>query len=144
MGEGNLADPIEIDGTVLPARTSDVSLTGVGIRLDASALLPVGERVELHLDSGDASVTIPARIAKQDGAGVGLEYEPLTLAQEAALVQCTFANPRIWEGWRDAHTRDALLESATGMLAMAARGYAGALKDIFERLRMHRHATANA
>jgi len=132
------------DGTVLPARTSDVSLTGVGIRLDASALLPVGERVELHLDSGDASVTIPARIAKQDGAGVGLEYEPLTLAQEAALVQCTFANPRIWEGWRDAHTRDALLESATGMLAMAARGYAGALKDIFERLRMHRHATANA
>jgi cellulose synthase (UDP-forming) len=83
-------------------------------------------------------------VAKQDEAVVGLEYEALTLAQEAALVQCTFANPRVWESWRDAHGRDTLLGSVVGMLGMAARGYGSALRDLFLRLRMHRHATANA
>ena len=57
-------------------------------------------------------------------------------------MQCTFANPDVWKSWREAHTRDALLESGLGMLAMAARGYGSALRDLFDRSRMNRHATA--
>jgi len=132
------------DGTLLPARTSDVSLTGVGIRLAAPIALPVGSHVRLQLASASQQVSIPARVAKQDGAIVGLEYEPLTLAQEAALVQCTFANPQVWESWRDAHGRDELLASASGMLRMAARGYRSALRDLMNRLKVEKHATANA
>jgi len=132
------------DGRLLPARTSDVSLTGVGVRLATPILLPVGSRVSLQLRTASQQVSIPARVAKQDGAIVGLEYEALTLAQEAALVQCTFANPQVWESWRDVHGRDALFGSALGMLGMAARGYRGALGDLMNRLRMQRHAAANA
>jgi cellulose synthase (UDP-forming) len=132
------------DGTLLAARTSDVSLAGVGIRLAAAADLPVGSRVRLQLRTAAQRVSIPARVAKQDGAIVGLEYEPLTLAQEAALVQCTFANPQVWENWRDAHDREALFGSAFGMLGLAVRGYRSALRDLLNRLRMERHAASNA
>ncbi len=130
------------DGTTLPVRSTDVSLVGVGIRLESPAALAVGDRVELELVNGTNKAVIPARVAKQDGAFAGLEYERLTLAQEAALVQCTFANPGVWESWREAHTRDTLLDSGLGMLALAARGYSSALTDLFDRSRMNRHAIA--
>ena len=130
------------DGTALSARSTDVSLVGVGVRIDAVTTLTVGDPVELELVSGARRVVIPARVAKQDGTLLGLEYERLTLAQESALVQCTFANPDVWMSWRDAHARDALFEAGLGMLALAARGYGSALRDIVDRLRMNRHAIA--
>jgi cellulose synthase (UDP-forming) len=130
------------DGTQLAARTSDVSLTGVGLRLTTPVDLPIGSLVELQLASATQRVTIPARLATHDGLAIGLEYEELTLAREAALVQCTFANPQVWASWREAHGRDELFGSALGMLGMALRGYRSALRDLLNRLRMPRHATA--
>jgi cellulose synthase (UDP-forming) len=132
------------DGTLLPARTSDVSLTGVGLQLAAPAELAVGSHVGLQLATASERVTIPARVAKQDGAVIALEYQPLTLAQEAALVQCTFANPQVWQSWRDAHRREELFGSALGMFGMALRGYRNALRDLFTRLRTPNYAAANA
>jgi len=37
-----------------------------------------------------------------------------------------------------------LLASASGMLRMAARGYRSALRDLMNRLKVEKHATANA
>ena len=132
------------DGGTLAARTSDVSLTGAGLRCAEPIELAVGTRVMLRLVSGARDVTLPARVATQAGNTIGLDFEELTLASEAALVQCTFANPEVWAHWREAHGRDEIVSSAVGMLRMAARGYGSALRDLLNRLRMPRHATAQS
>ncbi|MFO1295017.1 MAG: UDP-forming cellulose synthase catalytic subunit [Rubrivivax sp.] len=129
------------DGGTLAARTSDISLTGAGLRCAAPAAPPpLGARVNLCLSGGGRSVQLPARVATRHDDAFGVDFEELTLDREAALVQCTFANPQVWEGWREAHGRDEIVSSAVGMLRMAGRGYRSALRDLLNRLRMPRHA----
>jgi cellulose synthase (UDP-forming) len=130
------------DGRQVVARTSDVSLTGAGLRCAAPPELPLGSRVELQLTAERQQVSIPARVVTRDGGTIGVDFEDMTLAREAALVQCTFANPQIWAGWREVHGRDEIVSSAVGMLRVALHGYGSALRDLLTRLRMPRHATA--
>ncbi|MCC7461368.1 MAG: UDP-forming cellulose synthase catalytic subunit [Gammaproteobacteria bacterium] len=129
------------DGSTISARTTDVSLTGAGLRCAAPAELVPGMPVSVQLAAGARTVNLPARVATRTDLAIGLDFDELTLAREAALVQCTFANPAVWEGWREVHGRDEIFGSAAGMLRMAARGYGSALRDLLNRLRMPRHAT---
>jgi len=130
------------DGRWFTGRTTDVSLGGVGLHLESPTPLAAGTAVRLRLDSNGRRAEVPARVAKHEGASLALEFGPLSVAQESALVQCTFANPEIWRGWREAHDTDEVFGSALGMLRMAARGYTGVLRDLTHRMGFHRHVPA--
>lgn len=77
-------------------QTFDFSAGGLGIDLPASIEAQKDSPIEVALYRGETEYRFPARVRFNSGLRVGLAFEPLTLAQERALVQCTTARADLW------------------------------------------------
>ncbi|RYF66639.1 MAG: glycosyltransferase, partial [Comamonadaceae bacterium] len=84
------------DAPSVRCNTGDFSAGGLGMELPAAIEAASGSLIEVALYRGENEHRFPARVRFNAGQRMGLQFEPLTLAQERALVQCTTARADLW------------------------------------------------
>ncbi|MDA7415672.1 UDP-forming cellulose synthase catalytic subunit [Xenophilus arseniciresistens] len=85
-----------LDAPSMRCQTFDFSAGGLGIDLPTTVDIAQDTLVEVALYRGETEYRFPARVRFSGGQRLGLQFEPLTLAQERALVQCTTARADLW------------------------------------------------
>jgi cellulose synthase (UDP-forming) len=84
------------DGRVLPARTLDVSEGGLRLALESQAQLDGQAALQVALYRGERESLFDARVIDTEAGQVRVQFEPMSLQQESALVQATFARADAW------------------------------------------------
>ena len=104
-------------------RTEDYSMTGLGLMLDRELKLPVRERVWVSLWNDEVEFAFPARVIASHGHKLGVQFDNLSIEQEANFVQCTFARPDAWSNWSDEQGVDRPLQSLKEIAIFGFKGY---------------------
>ncbi|RZL86159.1 MAG: UDP-forming cellulose synthase catalytic subunit [Variovorax sp.] len=115
------------NGHSMRCHTSDFSTGGLGIDLPADVALAEAAPLDVALFRGDAEHRFPATVRFNRGKRMGLQFEPLSFAQERALVQCTTARADIWAARWGNHPRVA----AHRVIGHIARISAIGFRDMF-------------
>lgn len=110
------------DGRALHCYTEDFSLHGLGLLL-ANDGISHGDVLKVSLWRGPIEYVFPARVVVARGGHVGVRFEGLTLEQEAALVQCTFARADIWTSWNNEQDADHPLLGMKEIFMLGLEGY---------------------
>ena len=103
--------------------TEDYSLSGLGIRLAGPLDLPVDTSLNVLMFSGSSEHVFPARVSARRGERAGLRFGTLTLAQQQALIQCTFSRADAWARWNEQYVSDHPLQGLTEIITLGAQGY---------------------
>ncbi|RFC38363.1 MAG: cellulose synthase (UDP-forming) [Candidatus Nitrotoga sp. LAW] len=111
------------DGSTKMCRTEDYSMTGLGLMLDQELKLPVKERVWVSLWHDEVEFAFPARVIASHGHKLGIQFDNLSIEQEANFVQCTFARPDAWSNWSDEQGVDRPLQSLKEIAIFGFKGY---------------------
>ena len=111
------------DGSTKMCRTEDYSMTGLGLMLDRELKLPVRERVWVSLWHDEVEFAFPARVIASHGHKLGVQFDNLSIEQEANFVQCTFARPDAWSNWSDEQGVDRPLQSLKEIAIFGFKGY---------------------
>lgn len=111
------------DGSTKMCRTEDYSMTGLGLMLDQELKLPVTERVWVSLWNDEVEFAFPARVIASHGTKLGVQFDNLSIEQEANFVQCTFARPDAWSNWSDEQHVDRPLQSLKEIAIFGFKGY---------------------
>jgi cellulose synthase (UDP-forming) len=95
-----IAIPAELrlaDGSTLPAQTIDVSEGGLRLRLGAASAPPDDiSTLDVALFRGERESVFAARVVGRNAHELRVQFEPMSLQQESALVQATFARADAW------------------------------------------------
>ncbi len=110
------------DGRALHCYTEDFSLHGLGLLLANDGIRP-GDVLKVSLWRGPVEHVFPARVVVARGGNVGVHFEGLTLEQEAALIQCTFARADIWAAWNNEQDADHPLLGMKEIFMLGLEGY---------------------
>lgn len=111
------------NGKLIQCHTEDFSEGGVAL---VPAILPHLKRddqVIVSLWRGTEEFAFPARVASLAPPQLRLRWELQTLAQEAALVQCTFARADAWAAWANGRAVDQPLKGLRKVLSLGLTGY---------------------
>ena len=111
------------DGSTKMCHTEDYSMTGLGLILNRELELPVKERVWVSLWQGEVEFAFPARVIANQGNKLGVQFDNLSIEQEANLVQCTFARVDAWSNWSDKQGADRPLQSLKEIAIFGFKGY---------------------
>ncbi len=117
------AQLIRMDGSILACHTTDFSMTGMRVLLDAAAPIRAGEQLRIVVphESGEAQFEAVALDTARHSAR--LRLRPLSTAEQSLLVQCTFARADVWQDWSNTMTPDRPLRSLAEVLSFGATGY---------------------
>ena len=120
--------------------TEDYSMTGLGLMLDRELELPVKERVWVSLWHGEVEFAFPARIVTSHGNKLGVQFDNLSIEQEANLVQCTFARPDAWRNWSNEQGVDRPLQSLKEIANFGFKGYRSLWRNLGKGLMRQRQS----
>ncbi|KAA0892606.1 UDP-forming cellulose synthase catalytic subunit [Pusillimonas sp. ANT_WB101] len=111
------------NGHRIACTVSDFSQNGLGLVLPAPMGLAIGDAVDISLFRGDEEEVFPAtaRFVKDDRLGV--RFDDLSIAQQIALTQMTFARADIWARVWNASVPDAPLQALKQISAIGWRGF---------------------
>ena len=98
------------DGRCIAAVTHDLSQGGAGIVAAEPLSQSDGAPVSIDLTLGQEVLSLPARIQRVTGATLQVQWQPTTLAEEAAVVRAVFSRADAWTDWGD-YTLDHPLRS---------------------------------
>ena len=84
------------DGPSVRCQTADFSAGGLGLELPAAIEAAQDAPIQVALYRGETEYRFPARVRFSAGRRMGVQFEPLSLTQERALVQCTTARADLW------------------------------------------------
>ena len=86
----------------LMGRTEDLSLTGGLLRMDDNAGdVAANEEVVLNFEQIQGDGSVPARIVAVNNREVRVEFKPMTLDDERAIVSAVFGRADAWLNWDD-------------------------------------------
>ena len=111
------------DGRQVSTVTQDYSLTGLGLDLPDGYQLHVGDHVAVTLLDKDREHVFPAHVIVRKAGSAGIQFDPLTIEQEADLVQCTFARSDAWVGWKNEHDADRPMQGLHEIFTLGVAGY---------------------
>lgn len=115
------------DGDVWLASTQDLSEGGMCLRLPHGVTLPDDAQIALQLYRGERSAEFNGQIVFRDGRHHGVRFEPMTLEQQRALVQTTFARADAWIYREQGRQPDRPLAALAEIAGHGLRGCASAL-----------------
>ncbi|CAB3751978.1 UDP-forming cellulose synthase catalytic subunit [Paraburkholderia humisilvae] len=118
-------------GRTLACETVDYGEGGVALKLPSEVHVPLHESVVVSLFRGNDEFVFPADVTYSVPGRVGLQFEPLTRAQELEFVESTFARADAWTGWAEGREVDTPLRSLGHVMSVGVSGIAG----LFEHLR---------
>ncbi|BBJ22958.1 UDP-forming cellulose synthase catalytic subunit [Candidatus Nitrotoga sp. AM1P] len=128
------------DGSTKMCRTEDYSMTGLGLLLDRELALPVKERVWVSLWHGEVEFAFPARVIASHGKKLGVQFDNLSIEQEANLVRCTFARADAWSNWSDEQGADRPLQSFKEIAIFGFKGYRSLWRNLGKGLARQRQS----
>jgi len=136
--------PVEIvtpDGACHAGVTNNLSLGGVAI--DCEAELPLEGAVTLRFELGDGPVAVPAEVVRVVGRQVRLNFRPVSLEDQGALVRLVFSRADAWAHWA-VHRHDRPLHSLVNVVRAAGAAFVGdtGLSRLFGRGRAARPQAA--
>ncbi|CAN5260411.1 UDP-forming cellulose synthase catalytic subunit [soil metagenome] len=111
------------DGHSMRCHTYDFSSSGLGIDLPTELPAENGAPVEVALFRGDIESRFPATVRFNRGKRIGIQFDPLSFAQERALVQCTAARADIWAARWGNHPRVAAHKVIGHIAAISMVGF---------------------
>jgi cellulose synthase (UDP-forming) len=114
---------IRADGTALACHMTNFSTTGMRVVFDVPMQVRSGERVRVVLPHESGEAGFEAVTLDTAGSTVGLLLQPMTIAEQSLLVQCTFARPDVWEDWSNPVAPDHPLRSLAEVLSFGVAGY---------------------
>jgi cellulose synthase (UDP-forming) len=114
---------IRADGGTLACHTTDFSTSGMRVLLDVPVPLQSGEQLKIVFPHDAGEEAFAAVTMECAGNTARLRLQPLSIAEQSRLVQCTFALPDIWQDWSDYTTPDRPLRSLAEVLSFGATGY---------------------
>jgi len=117
------ADVIRADGSAIEGVTADISAGGALIRLDSSAELTIGERIQFLFPVLDRAGALPATVLGSSGNRLRAEFGPLTLQEEETLALVLYSRADTWLGWGEALETDHPLKSFRRILHLSFRGF---------------------
>ncbi|MET0252060.1 MAG: UDP-forming cellulose synthase catalytic subunit, partial [Novosphingobium sp.] len=89
------------DGYVVEARSHDVSMGGVGVRMPAGVLLDGRTVTDISLPMGDDTLTIPVDTVRMERGMAQVRFRPLERARARLLVRAVLGQADVWERTRD-------------------------------------------
>jgi cellulose synthase (UDP-forming) len=89
------------DGRVLAGRVQNLSQSGARTLVPRPEDLPEDTEILLEIPLPSGSALIPSRYLRWSEKEMLLNFEPKTLADEAAIIQCVFGRADAWLDWAD-------------------------------------------
>jgi cellulose synthase (UDP-forming) len=89
------------DGRVLTGQVQNLSQSGARTLVARPEDLPEDSEILLEIPLPSGSALIPSRYLRWSEKEMLLNFEPKTLADEAAIVQCVFGRADAWLDWAD-------------------------------------------
>jgi cellulose synthase (UDP-forming) len=89
------------DGRVLTGRVQNLSQSGARTLVTRPDDLPEDSEIMLEIPLPSGSALIPSRYLRWSEKEMLLNFEPKTIADEAAIVQCVFGRADAWLDWAD-------------------------------------------
>ncbi|MFY9510248.1 MAG: UDP-forming cellulose synthase catalytic subunit [Rubrivivax sp.] len=115
--------------------TEDYSLSGLGLKLAGPLDLAVDASLNVLMFSGSEEHVFPARVSARRDDRVGLRFGELSLAQQQALIQCTFSRADAWSRWGEQYGSDHPLQGLTEIVTLGAQGYRSLARSYAQLLR---------
>ncbi|MGB1561064.1 MAG: UDP-forming cellulose synthase catalytic subunit [Sinimarinibacterium flocculans] len=115
------------DGRAIACRTEDYSTQGLGLLLPPGVDVAPATPLAVGLHDGLHEHVFHAHAAQQRERQLGLQFATMDLAQERALIACTFGRADAWSGWSDTTPDDRPLTSLFEVLGFGANAYARVL-----------------
>ena len=103
--------------------TEDYSLNGLGLRLAGPLDLAPNAALKVLLFAGSQEHVFPALVTARRGDRLGLRFDELDLAQQQALIECTFGRADAWAHWNDQYGSDHPLQGLTEIIQLGGVGY---------------------
>nr|WP_243849528.1 UDP-forming cellulose synthase catalytic subunit [Paraburkholderia rhizosphaerae] len=122
-------------GRTLACETVDYAEGGVALNLPGDVHVPLHESVVVSLFRGAEEFVFPADVTYSVPGRVGLQFAPLTRAQELEFVQSTFARADAWTSWAEGRELDTPLRSLGHVLSVGVSGIAGLFEHLHADLR---------
>ena len=89
------------DGRVLTGRVQNLSQSGARTLVPRPEDLPEDTEIILEIPLPSGSALIPSRYLRWSEKEMLLNFEPKTLTDEAAIIQCVFGRADAWLDWAD-------------------------------------------
>jgi cellulose synthase (UDP-forming) len=111
-------------GAAVDCETEDWALSGVSLQgLPHALTLEPGHWVALRLSDAGQPHLFPAHVVSQRGGRLALQFDRLSLDQQAALIRCTFTRPDAWRHWQLAPETDRPLHGLLEIAQLGLRSY---------------------
>ena len=123
------------DGRGLYCEVGDYSFGGLRVRVSQPQTFARDQRVYVGLQRSDFEISLPARIRSIRGDSLGLQFEPMSLADEAELIQCTFAKADAWQTASHDHSGEHPIQGLMEVLRFSLSGFATLGGAAFSRFR---------
>jgi cellulose synthase (UDP-forming) len=120
--------------------TTDYSIKGLRIELSEPIPMEPGTPLQLVMSTGSAEHVFPASVMVQRGTHMGVQFADLTLDQEEALIQCTFARADAWSTWHHQYSSDRPLAGLKEIILLGMAGYRSVARSVMQSLRQRLHA----
>ncbi len=118
-------------GRAISCEVADFSEGGVCLRTPTRMHLNHGDSVVVTLMRGEREFSFPAKVAFSEQDRQGLSFEPLSLAQQQELLQCTFSRADAWLRWGEMRQKDSPLRGFGEVLSASVLGVRSLLRSIF-------------
>lgn len=109
-------------GGLVRCETVDFSESGAALAYEGPEKLQ-GQHIDVSLWRGDEEFSFPAVVVGQSPHVLRISWELTSRAQQADLVQCTFARADAWVSWADGRMRDMPLLGLRKVLLTGVEGY---------------------
>jgi cellulose synthase (UDP-forming) len=111
------------DGRAIACHTEDYSTQGLGLLLPDGVSVAAQAPVAIGLHDGVREQVFRAQVAAQRERQLGVHFASMDLAQERALIACTFGRADAWAGWNDDTPGDRPLTSMLEVLSFGVGAY---------------------
>jgi cellulose synthase (UDP-forming) len=120
-----------VDGRTLQADTTDISSTGVALRVPRGIGVEVGESVSMRFAFRFVRYDLPATVVGNESGRLRLEFAPLTPPQEEELTRVLYSRADSWLDFSKNRERDRPLKSLGLLVKLSMRGIGMAFRSFW-------------
>ncbi|MDF0604983.1 UDP-forming cellulose synthase catalytic subunit [Neisseriaceae bacterium TC5R-5] len=118
------------DGRAYPCMTLDYSEGGMALEAPVAIPTKADSPLSVSLQAAGQHFSLPGRVVFAKGKRVSLRFNHLSLAQEMALVQCTFGRADAWLGPQERPPEHTPLHGAQDVVRLGSRGLLQAVQSL--------------
>ena len=118
------------DGTVEPGDTTDLSSSGVAIRLLHPVQLALGQEIQIVFSLLEGNALLPVVVRGGEGRELRLQFSSMSLDEQGILTSVLYSRADSWLGWGEAREPDRPLRSLWRIVRLAGKGLSIAVRSL--------------